>query len=61
MKKFCDRAIWLQKGEVVDDGNSVIVVERYYNLNFNPANIEQLKDHKSDIINSIAVKSNTKM
>ncbi|MDK0562634.1 ABC transporter ATP-binding protein [Clostridium perfringens] len=60
VKKFCDRAIWLQKGEVVDDGNSVIVVERYYNLNFNPANIEQLKDHKSDIINSIAVKSNTK-
>ena len=34
----------LQKGEVVDDGNSVIVVERYYNLNFNPANIEQLKE-----------------
>lgn len=60
VKKFCDRAIWLQKGEVVDDGNSVIVVERYYNLNFNPANIKQLKDHKSDIINSIAVKSNTK-
>lgn len=60
VKKFCDRAIWLQKGEVVDDVNSVIVVERYYNLNFNPANIEQLKDHKSDIINSIAVKSNTK-
>ena len=60
VKKFCDRAIGLQKGEVVDDGNSVIVVERYYNLNFNPANIEQLKDHKSDIINSIAVKSNTK-
>ena len=60
VKKFCDRAIWLQKGEVVDDGNSVIVVERYYNLNFNPANIEQLKDHKSDIINSIAVISNTK-
>ncbi|CAM3813510.1 polysaccharide ABC transporter ATP-binding protein [Clostridium perfringens] len=60
VKKFCDRAIWLQKGEVVDDGNSVIVVERYYNLNFNPDNIEQLKDHKSDIINSIAVKSNTK-
>lgn len=60
VKKFCDRAIWLQKGEVIDDGNSVIVVERYYNLNFNPANIEQLKDHKSDIINSIAVKSNTK-
>ena len=60
VKKFCDRAIWLQKGEVIDDGNSVIVVERYYNLNFNPANIEQLKDHKSDIINSIVVKSNTK-
>ena len=60
VKKFCDRAILLQKGEVVDDGNSVIVVERYYNLNFNPANIEQLKDHKSDIINSIVVKSNKK-
>lgn len=60
VKKFCDRAIWLQKGEVMDDGNSVIVVERYYNLNFNPANIEQLKEHKSDIINSILVKSNVK-
>lgn len=60
VKKFCDRAIWLQKGQVVDDGNSVIVVERYYNLNFNPANIEQLKEHKSDIINSISVKSNKK-
>ncbi|WP_300259094.1 ABC transporter ATP-binding protein [Clostridium sp.] len=60
VKKFCDRAIWLQKGQIVDDGNSVIVVERYYNLNFNPANIEQLKDHKSDIINSIAIKSNEK-
>lgn len=60
VKKFCDRAIWLQKGQIVDDGNSVIVVERYYNLNFNPANIEQLKDHKSDIINSIVIKSNEK-
>lgn len=58
VKKFCDRAIWLQKGKVVDDGNSVIVVERYYNINFNPANIEQLKDHKSDIINSIKIDAN---
>lgn len=60
VKKFCDRAIWLQKGQIVDDGNSVIVVERYYNLNFNPANIEQLKEHKSDIINSIEITSKNK-
>lgn len=34
VKKFCDRAIWLDHGTVRDDGNSIIVVERYYSTNF---------------------------
>lgn len=57
VKKFCDRAIWLQKGEVMDDGNSVIVVERYYNINFNPAVIEDIEHTDSDVIKSITLTS----
>ncbi|MDO4536351.1 MAG: ABC transporter ATP-binding protein [Clostridium perfringens] len=38
VKRFCDRAIWIDKGKIVDDGNSIIVVERYYNLSFLPKN-----------------------
>lgn len=55
VKKFCDRAIWLQKGEVMDDGNSVIVVERYYNINFNPAVIEDIENTDSSIIKNITL------
>ncbi|MGL4740478.1 MAG: polysaccharide ABC transporter ATP-binding protein [Sarcina sp.] len=58
VKKFCDRAIWLQKGQVVDDGNAVIVVERYYNINFNPAVIENIDEGKNDIVKSITLTSN---
>lgn len=55
VKKFCDRAIWLQKGEKMDDGNSVIVVERYYNINFNPAVIEDIEHTDSDIVKNISL------
>lgn len=54
VKKFCDRAIWLQKGEVVDDGNSVIIVERYYNINFNPATVENIDDSKSEVVKNVS-------
>ncbi|MGL5820369.1 MAG: polysaccharide ABC transporter ATP-binding protein [Sarcina sp.] len=57
VKKFCDRAIWLQKGQVVDDGNAVIVVERYYNINFNPAVIENIDEGKNDVVKSIELTS----
>ena len=55
VKKFCDRAIWLQRGEVMDDGNSVIVVERYYNINFNPATVENLEEGVSDKVKSLSL------
>ena len=55
VKKFCDRAIWLQRGEVMDDGNSVIVVERYYNINFNPAIVENLDEGISDKVKSLSL------
>ena len=55
VKKFCDRAIWLQRGEVMDDGNSVIVVERYYNINFNPATVENLEEGASDKVKSLSL------
>ena len=57
VKKFCDRAIWLQRGEVMDDGNSVIVVERYYNINFNPATVENLEDGVSDKLKTLTLTS----
>ncbi|WP_066875090.1 ABC transporter ATP-binding protein [Clostridium mediterraneense] len=58
VKKFCDRAIWLQRGEVMDDGNSVIVVERYYNINFNPATIENIEESKSSKLKSLSLTPN---
>lgn len=60
VKKFCDRAIWLENGKIVDDGNSVIVVERYYNKNFNPVNIESIKSLNSSIIKDIFIRGNSK-
>ncbi|MPQ43246.1 polysaccharide ABC transporter ATP-binding protein [Clostridium tarantellae] len=57
VKKFCDRAIWLQRGKVMDDGNSVIVVERYYNLNFNKVNTEKIQESKNHIIEYISAKN----
>ncbi|MGL4759925.1 MAG: ABC transporter ATP-binding protein [Sarcina sp.] len=57
VKKFCDRAIWLQRGEVMDDGNSVIVVERYYNINFNPATVENLEDGVSEKLKTLTLTS----
>lgn len=53
VKKFCDRAIWLQKGQVMDDGNSVIVVERYYNINFNQMEADNLKEQVSESIENV--------
>ncbi|MGL4992120.1 MAG: ABC transporter ATP-binding protein [Sarcina sp.] len=55
VKKFCDRAIWLQKGEVVDDGNSVIIVERYYNINFNPVSAEKIEESESEIVKGVSL------
>jgi teichoic acid transport system ATP-binding protein len=58
VKKFCDRAIWLQHGEVVEDGNSVIVVEKYYNLNFNFLNYESLDEKgENEVLKDVNVES----
>ena len=43
VKKFCARVIWMDHGMIVSDGNPVINVERYFNINHNPAN-EEPKD-----------------
>lgn len=40
VKKFCARVIWLDHGKIVSDGNPVIIVERYFNINYNLANKE---------------------
>jgi len=29
VKKLCDRAVWLYKGEVREDGNTAEVIEKY--------------------------------
>lgn len=56
VKRFCDRAIWIDKGKVIDDGNSIIVVEKYYNSNFLPQNNnEKKKNVISHIIEDIEV------
>ena len=34
VKKFCNRVIWIDEGKVVEDGNPVMVVEKYFNMNF---------------------------
>ena len=61
VKKFCDRAIWLQKGAVVDDGNSVIVVERYYNISFNPAVADKAEEGESNVMQNISLTSPKKV
>lgn len=44
VKKFCGRVIWLDRGEIAADGNPVINVERYFNINHNPENLEIKND-----------------
>lgn len=44
VKKFCARVIWMDHGKIVADGNPIINVERYFNINYNPANDEP-KNH----------------
>ncbi len=56
VKRFCDRAIWIDRGKVIDDGNSIIVVEKYYNLSFLPKNNTKIiKDIDNNIIEYIKV------
>ena len=44
VKKFCARVIWIDHGKIVADGNPVIIVERYFNINYNLPK-EETKDN----------------
>ncbi len=44
VKKFCGRVIWIDHGKIVADGNPVINVERYFNINHNPENTDIKRD-----------------
>ena len=55
VKRFCDRAIWIDKGRVIEDGNSVIVVEKYYNSSFVSQNNMQIKESNSNVIKDVVV------
>lgn len=55
VKKFCERAIWLENGRVREDGNSVIVVEKYYNLNFNNLTDEDILEYGSNVIENVKI------
>jgi len=37
VKDFCDRAVWLDKGQVIMDGDSASVMQAYAEYNSNPA------------------------
>lgn len=50
VKKFCNRVIWIDEGKVVEDGNPVMVVEKYFNMNFGNKNHLSYKEFKNDII-----------
>ena len=60
VKKFCDRAIWLERGQIKDDGNSVIVVEKYYNTNFVDYITYEEDDYKGNHIESATLECKTK-
>ncbi len=55
VKRFCDRAIWIDRGKVIEDGNSVIVVEKYYNLNFKAKGSIENKKFKNMAIEDVKV------
>ena len=50
VKKFCNRVIWIDEGKVVEDGNPVMVVEKYFNMNFGNKNHLSYKEFRNDII-----------
>lgn len=50
VKKFCNRVIWIDEGKVVEDGNPVMVVEKYFNINFGNKNHLSYKEFRNDII-----------
>lgn len=50
VKKFCNRVIWIDEGKVVEDGNPVMVVEKYFNMNFGNKNHLSHKEFRNDII-----------
>ena len=50
VKKFCNRVIWIDEGKVVEDGNPVMVVEKYFNMNFGNKNHLSCKEFRNDII-----------
>lgn len=50
VKKFCNRVIWIDEGKVVEDGNPVMVVEKYFNMNFENKNHLSYKEFRNDII-----------
>lgn len=50
VKKFCNRVIWIDEGKVVEDGNPVMVVEKYFNMNFGNKSHLLYKEFRNDII-----------
>ena len=50
VKKFCNRVIWIDEGKVVEDGNPVMVVEKYFNMNFGNKSHLSYKEFRNDII-----------
>ena len=50
VKKFCNRVIWIDEGKVVEDGNPVMVVEKYFNMNCGNKNHLSYKEFRNDII-----------
>ena len=50
VKKFCNRVIWIDEGKVVEDGNPVMVGEKYFNMNFGNKNHLSYKEFRNDII-----------
>lgn len=55
VKKFCNRVIWIDEGKVVEDGNPVMVVEKYFNMNFGNKNHLSYKEFRNDIIEDFKV------
>src|SRR3712207_6908803 len=48
VQRFCDRAMLLEKGRIVEMGETDLVSERYVELNFS----EEARDRKSTRLNS---------
>lgn len=56
VKRFCDRVIWIDKGRILEDGNSVMVVEKYYNMSFGTKCCSIGKELRNEAIEYVKVK-----